>query len=165
MKIRPLFEGDRSRLLAIVTATGNFTQAEIEIAMEVIDDLLGGDEEYRGAVVEDEAGQVVGYECHGPTPLTDGTWDLYWIAVDPRAQGGGFGRALLRASEQDVMAHGGRLLLIETSSQESYAATIRFYERAGYPLMARLKDYYRVGDDKLIFGRALTRTEGVAPSQ
>jgi ribosomal protein S18 acetylase RimI-like enzyme len=163
MTIRPIAAADRSRLLDIVTATGNFTTDEIEIAMEVIDDLLGGDDGYRGVVAEDPGGLVVGYECHGPTPLTDGTWDLYWIAVDPEAQGGGFGRALLRAAEDDVQANGGRLILIETSSQESYAATIRFYERAGYPLVARLKNYYKVGDDKLIFGRELT--QGDAPSR
>jgi ribosomal protein S18 acetylase RimI-like enzyme len=165
MKLRPIHFADRDRLLEIVTATGNFTPAEIGVAMEVIDDLLGGDEGYRATVAEDIAGTVVGYECHGPTPLTQGTWDLYWIAVDPQAQGGGYGRALLRSAEQDVIAHGGRLLLIETSSQESYAATIRFYERSGYPLVARLKNYYRLGDDKLIFGRELTPEASAPPAQ
>ena len=159
MRIRPLAAPDRQRILEIVTATGNFTAAEIDVAMEVVDEALAdpafphGD--YRAYVAEDDGGRVAGYECHGPTPLTQGTFDLYWIAVDPSAQGAGFGRALLAFAEGEVRATAGRLLLIETSSQESYGATIRFYEKSGYPLVARIKGYYRPGDDKLIFAKEL----------
>ena len=165
MRIRPLELRDRARILEVVTATGNFTAAEIAIAMEVVDEALAdpafprGD--YRAYAAEDESGRVAGYECHGPTPLTEGTYDLYWIAVDPACQGAGFGRALLRFCEQDVRATDGRLLLIETSSQESYGDTIRFYEKSGYPLVARIKGFYRPGDDKLIFARELRAGESL----
>ncbi|HYL04623.1 MAG TPA: GNAT family N-acetyltransferase [Thermoanaerobaculia bacterium] len=166
MRIRPLAARDRARILELVTATGNFTAAEIDIAMEVVDEALAdpafprGD--YRAYAAEDDGGKVAGYECHGPTPLTEGTYDLYWIAVDPACQGAGFGRALLAFAEADVRATGGRLLLIETSSQESYGATIRFYEKSGYPLAARIKGYYRPGDDKLIFAKELTAGDSLA---
>ena len=156
MRIRPMEPRDRSRILEIVTATGSFTPVEIATAMEVVDEgLAEPGRDYFLYVVEDEDGWVTGYACHGPTPLTEGTYDLYWIAVDPAAQGGGYGRALLKFAEEDVLWRGGRLLLIETSSQESYGATIRFYERSGYPLVARIKGFYRPGDDKLIFAKEL----------
>jgi ribosomal protein S18 acetylase RimI-like enzyme len=157
--IRQLEPRDRTRILEIVTATGNFTPVEIATAMEVVDEALAdpaaprGD--YRVYVALDAGGAVAGYECHGPTPLTEGTYDLYWIAVDPAYQGGGFGRALLAFAESDVRATAGRLLLIETSSQESYGDTIRFYEKSGYPLAARIRGFYRPGDDKLIFAKEL----------
>ena len=156
MSIRPIVPGDRARLLAIVTAVGNFTPEEVETAMEVIDEGLAGSGrgDYFLNVLEEE-GRVIGYECHGPTPLTDGTYDLYWIAVDPQSQGAGHGRALLSHAEEDVRRRRGRLLLIETSSQESYNATKRFYERSGYPLVARIPDFYRRGDDKLIYAKYL----------
>lgn len=147
---------DRGRILEIVTATGNFTPVEIDTAMEVVDEGLADAESgYFLFVSENETG-VTGWECHGPTPLTDGTYDLYWIAVDPKIQGSGHGRALLRFAEDDMLRRGGRLLLIETSSQESYGATIRFYEKSGYPLVARIKGFYRPGDDKLIFAKDLS---------
>jgi ribosomal protein S18 acetylase RimI-like enzyme len=167
--IRPLAPRDRSRILEIVTATGNFTPVEIDTAMEVVDEALADPAfprgEYRAYVAEDDDGRVAGYEVHGPTPLTEGTYDLYWIAVDPAAQGGGFGRALLAFAEDDVRSTGGRLLLIETSSQESYGATIRFYEKRGYPLVARIKGFYRPGDDKLIFAKELGAGESLAPAE
>jgi ribosomal protein S18 acetylase RimI-like enzyme len=80
---------------------------------------------------------------------------LYWIVVDPAAEKKGIGRYLLEYVEHEVIKQGGRMLLIETSSQESYGATIRFYERNGYQLAARIKDFYRIGDDKLVFSKVL----------
>jgi ribosomal protein S18 acetylase RimI-like enzyme len=93
--------------------------------------------------------------CYGVVPLTDGVYDLYWIVVDPASQGKGFGRRLLDFVEKDVVRRGGRMLLIETSSQQTYEATIRFYQRSGYELAARIKNFYRVGDDKLVFSKEL----------
>jgi ribosomal protein S18 acetylase RimI-like enzyme len=165
LRIRPLEPRDRARILEIVTAAGNFTPIEIDTAMEVVDEALadpaGPRGDYRVFVAEDDQGRVAGYECHGPTPLTEGTYDLYWIAVDPACQGAGFGRALLRFCEQDVRATDGRLLLIETSSQESYGDTIRFYEKSGYPLVARIRGFYRPRDDKLIFAKELRAGESL----
>src|SRR5439155_23252259 len=104
-----------------------------------------------------EARAVRGYVCFGPAPLTEGTFDLYWIAVDPDFQGRGYGQELLRFTEEDVRRRGGRWLLIETSSQETYGDTTRFYDRAGFGLIARVPEYYRPGDDKLIYGKRLVR--------
>jgi ribosomal protein S18 acetylase RimI-like enzyme len=98
---------------------------------------------------------VLGYVCVGPAPLTEGTYDLYWIAVDPDTQGRGVGRALLTSAEGEVERRLGRLLLIETSSQDVYQSTVRFYERCGYALLAQIAEYYRPGDDKLVFGKYL----------
>ncbi len=156
MAIRPLEPRDRDRIGTIVRATGNFSPAECDVALEVVDEALAAGEAsgYFVHVFESD-GAVQGYVCYGPTPLTHGTWDLYWIAVDPAAQGRGAGRALLAFAEDDVRRRGGRLLLIETSSQESYGATVRFYERAGYALEARIRDFYKPGDDKLVFARQL----------
>ena len=99
---------------------------------------------------------VLGYVCFGPVPLTNGAYSLYWIAVDPGTQGRGVGRALVDYPEAEVTRRRGRLVLIETSSLDKYHPTVRFYERCGYLLLARLTDFYRPGDDKLVFGKYLT---------
>ena len=155
-RIRPLVTADRETVRQILEASGSFTTEELGIALELIDEWIerGEASGYVTSVIE-ESSEVRGYICYGPTPLTDGTFDLYWIAVESTAQGKGYGQRLLRHAEGDVRQRGGRLLLIETSSQESYGSTIRFYERAGYELVARIPGYYRPGDDKLVFAKSL----------
>jgi len=159
--VRPLEAGDRDAVLGIVTRAGNFTADEIDVAMELVDEYLDEGEEsgyLTYVLADDEATRPVqGYVCFGPAPMTEGTFDLYWIAVDPDGQGRGIGRRLLAAAEAEVRARGGRLLLIETASQAAYAAAIRFYERAGYTLASRIADYYRIGDDKLVFEKRFSR--------
>ena len=157
MRIRPAGAGDRDRIDAILRATERFTEREIGWAMELVDTALvsaGG--EYELHVLEDDAGRVAGYVLFGPTPMADGVYDLYWIAVDPPDQRRGYGQALLRFVENELRARGGRMLLIETSSKSSYAPTVRFYERAGYTEISRIKDFYRIENDKLVFSRNLT---------
>jgi ribosomal protein S18 acetylase RimI-like enzyme len=143
----------------MVVSSGKFTALEIAVAMELVDEALtrGEASGYVVALLEEEGHRppVKGYVCYGPTPLTDGVYDLYWIVVDPRSQGQGFGGRLLQYVEEDVVARGGRMLIVETSSQQTYEAAIRFYQKSGYDLAARIKNFYRVGDDKLVFSREL----------
>jgi ribosomal protein S18 acetylase RimI-like enzyme len=111
-------------------------------------------------------GSVAGYACFGPHPLTEGTYDLYWIAVDPAARGHGIGHALLSRIEREVRARGGRLLLIETSNVPAYTAARELYGSGGYHLEACVHDFYAPGDDLLIYAKILEpwsecKTEGV----
>lgn len=98
------------------------------------------------ALVAEEAGRVVGYVLYGPTPMTLGTWDLYWIATDPETRALGAGTALSQAMERDLVARNARLVRVETSAQEAYGATRKFYERNRYLEAARITDFYKPGD-------------------
>jgi D-alanine-D-alanine ligase len=115
-------------------------------------------------VYRSDNGSVEGYACFGPHSLTRGTYDLYWIAVDQEARGQGIGRALLSFVENKVRAHGGRLLLIETSDTPAYAAARALYESGGYHLEATIRDFYAPGDNLLIFAKAINpQVEKKAP--
>lgn len=158
--VRALRAADRPSIAGVLRAlrtAGNFTDDEVQTALDLIDEWLqdGDDSGYLTYVVEDSA-VVRGYVCFGPTPMTAGTYDLYWIAVDPATQGRGYGRLLLAFAEAEVARRDGRLLLIETSSQVAYGATIRFYERSGYDLAARIANFYRPGDHKLIYAKTIS---------
>ena len=92
-----------------------------------------------------------GYYCIGETPMTEATYDLYWIAVDPQAHGRGIGKQLLRHCEEFIKSRGGSLVIAETSSLDKYVKTRAFYERNRYTQASRIKDYYSRGDDLVVF--------------
>jgi ribosomal protein S18 acetylase RimI-like enzyme len=156
MRIRfELCASDREPIERIVRDVGVFRPEEIEIAMELVSaGLAENEDEYLFAVAEGNAGEVLGYACWGHAPMTEATYDLYWIAVDPALHGQGVGRVLLLACEEDVRRRGATLLLIETESVPAYEATRRFYLRAGYSELARIPNYYRNAADKIIYGRS-----------
>ncbi len=151
--VRPMTDGDRERVLDIIRSTGMFTADEFRVAAELIDITLDqpGQRDYAVVVVEDEDGRVAGYLTYGPTPLTDGTYDLYWMAVSPEAQGRGFGRELVVWLEKTVSEAGGRLILIETSSQPKYEKTRKFYLGLGYTEASRIPDFYKAGDSRITY--------------
>ncbi len=155
MKIRAAAPADRERIHQILISTARFTRQEIGWAMELVDLVLAGKTEYEAYVIDQPDGAVRGYVLFGPTPMADRVWDLYWIAVDPLQQGQGLGQILLRFVENEVRRQAGRMLLIETSSKRSYASTVRFYQRAGYREISRIKDFYRIEDDKVVFSKTL----------
>jgi ribosomal protein S18 acetylase RimI-like enzyme len=153
---RPLIAADRPALAALLGRIPQFAASEVEVALELVDaslhDPVGSG---YSCLVAACAGTLAGYICFGPTPMTRATWDLYWIAVDPAQQGRGIGRALYAAFVARMQAAGGRQIRIETSSKEDYAATGGFYERLGFEVAGRLRDFYAEGDDLLVFYRAL----------
>ncbi|HVH67127.1 MAG TPA: GNAT family N-acetyltransferase [Gemmatimonadales bacterium] len=148
--LRPVDRAQRARLEQITAATGLFRPAEVAIAVQLLDEALAGDDDYRflGAYAGEE---LVGYACWGPTPGTTGTFDLYWIVVDPAWQRNGVGSRLLSAVEHQLTTDDGRLIVVETSSRAPYAPTRAFYERRGYTEGARLPGYYAPGDDLVIY--------------
>jgi ribosomal protein S18 acetylase RimI-like enzyme len=158
--IRPLVAADRSGVFRILEGAGNFTPEEVATALELIDEWLdlGEHSGYLTYVLEsegEESKEVLGYVSFGPTPLTESTYDLYWIAVDKSKHRGGVGKRLMKFTEEETLRRGGQMLLIETSSQETYGGTIQFYERTGYELVGKIPEYYKPGDDKLIFAKSL----------
>jgi ribosomal protein S18 acetylase RimI-like enzyme len=147
---------DREAIERIVRAAGVFRADEIAVALELVDIGLSVDDRgYRFVIAEAPEGRIAGYACFGAAPMTDGVHDLYWIVVDPAVQGRGVGTRLLGAVEERVARAGGRMLLVETEGSAAYDATRRFYQRAGYRELARICDYYRIGADKVIYGRAV----------
>jgi len=163
--IRKLKKTDRSRLKKILLDTNHFNEEEIKVAMELIGVYLMNrkQKDYLIYVYEIEdtnqaknkMGKTAGYICYGKRPLTDTTYDLYWIAVDPNIHGKGIGSELVEFMEDDLKTIGGRLVLIETSGKEHYEGERKFYEKNGYRVQTVIKDFYRMGDDLYIFRKYL----------
>ena len=162
--LRPMQPSDRDSLVTITSATGFFRQEEVEVAREVLTEAArkGEASGYRVRVAADGE-RPLGYVCFGPTPLTRSTWDIYWLAVDPQLQHQGLGSKLMRQAESEICQCSGRLVLVETSSQDLYQPTHRFYLSRGYREVSRISDFYDVGDDKVTFAKVLTDV-GSGPS-
>ena len=148
--LRPVGRAHRARLERLTRDTGLFREEEVATAVELLDESLGGDEDYQflGAFDDD---RLVGYACWGHTPGTEGTSDLYWIVVDRERQGGGIGSQLLGEVERRLAADGRRLVVVETSSRPDYSPTRGFYEARGYTRAATIAAYYAPGDDLVIY--------------
>lgn len=154
--IRPMTKEDRAALIQILRNTPEFPPAEVDVAIEVLDTYL--QEPVRSGYnifVSEANSSVVGYICYGPTPLTQGTWDIYWMAVEPGRQRQGIGKSLLAFAEKEIKKAEGRMTLIETSSKPEYEATRWFHRSQGYELVCRISDFYAPGDDKLVFQKRL----------
>jgi ribosomal protein S18 acetylase RimI-like enzyme len=126
-----------------------FTEPEVGVALELFD-AIDDDYEFVGAFADD---RLVGFACFGPTPSTDRTYDLYWIAVHPESQRSGAGAALVAEVELRLAQRDARLLVIETSSRPDYEPTRRFYDRHGYREAARIRDFYAPGDDRVVLAK------------
>jgi len=155
---------DAEAVRRLVTATNFFHAAEIEIAVELVEETLANPQtgDYHFLFADDGGVGVVGYSCFGPIPLTLGSWDLYWIAVDPACQGTGLGRRLLRESEDLARTAGAEQFFVDTSGRPQYAPTRGFYERCGYHAVAVLDDFYAPGDAKAVYCRRLVPPSPIA---
>ncbi|MGH2543372.1 MAG: GNAT family N-acetyltransferase, partial [Ardenticatenaceae bacterium] len=154
-RLRVMRPEDVKELVEITRATGFFRPDEVEVAREVLAEAASeGDCSGYFARVACEQERLLGYVCFGPTPMARGTWDIYWLAVRPDCQGRGIGTRLMRQAEDEIRLGRGRLALVETSSQELYAPTRRFYAKLGYEEVSRIRDYYEVGDDMLTLSKS-----------
>jgi D-alanine-D-alanine ligase len=155
--LRDLTQADRAGIEAITRSVKVFRDDEIAVALEVFDDAVGGSpaNTYSALGAESE-GRLAGWICWGPTPCTLGTYDLYWMAVDPGLHGTGIGTALLLEMERRL-AGPARLIVIETAGRPDYAATRAFYQARGYSPVALVPDFYAPGDDQVVFVKAVGR--------
>lgn len=165
----------RESVRDILVATRVFRDEEIEVAVELFDIVFGepsgtnaaqttgsvnsmnapasSDYFFLGAFTPDE--KLAGFACYGPTPGTDNTYDLYWIAVHPSSQGSGSGTILLNEVERRLKGLNARLVVVETSSRSDYKDTRGFYLRRGYVESARAREFYAPSDDRITYTKRL----------
>ncbi len=158
MRLRSLEAADRPRLAGLLEAIAAFNAADRAVALELIDDALakGAVSDYRFICAEEEDGGLAGYICFGKVPLTESSWDLYWIAVGPASTGRGTGRGLLEAAARACRRQGGTRLFAETSSLPAYGPARAFYEATGFRLVSRIPDFYAPGNDRLTYAKRLS---------
>lgn len=157
--IRTLIQDDREKIKKILIDTNNFSDDEVSIALELLDVYLNnpGQKDYEifVEVNDEDTKELNGYVCIGPRPLTEGTYDLYWIAVNPKIQSRGVGSKLVLYIEEHIKSKGGYLVLIETSGKPSYEKERKFYEKNSYKKAVELEHFYKKNDSLVIYSKYL----------
>ena len=147
---------DPAAVRELVTATGVFSGTEVGWAVEIVETALNqGAAAGYNFLFADGPGGLEGFTCFGPIDGTDNRFDLYWIAVSPRAQGKGIGKRLLGETVAAARAADATHMFIDTSTRTDYGAARKLYESLGFTLMGTLVDFYSDGDSKAFFGRKL----------
>ncbi len=149
--VRPIIPEDREQLVQVVRKQRNFLACEVDVAIEVIDETYNPLEDYQTLAAVDEKSQILGFVSFGPIPMTVNRYDMYWIAVDPDSGRHGAGTLLLQAMENQLKQAGSGHIYIETSTTEGYLPARKFYEKNAYELVSQMQDFYRDGDDRLIY--------------
>jgi ribosomal protein S18 acetylase RimI-like enzyme len=162
LRVFPVAAAHRGRVAELLAATGAFSDSEMAVALELFDEAMsaaapaaGVEPDYSFLGVFTPASELAGFACWGPTPDTDGTFDLYWLAVDPALAGSGAGTLLLSEVEQRLRSKDARMVVAETSSRDDYEAARWFYARRGYTEAGRVAVFYAWSDDRIIFTKRL----------
>jgi ribosomal protein S18 acetylase RimI-like enzyme len=154
--IRPIAPDDTTALITLAEATGLFESNQLEELGAMLSDYFSGNSDSdRFWIVDDDNG-LVGVAYCEMERMTDGTWNLQLIAIRPDLQGQGRGTILLHCVEQMLTANGGRVLLVETSGLPEFERTRAFYRKCGYDEEARIRDFYKASDDKIVYRKALS---------
>jgi ribosomal protein S18 acetylase RimI-like enzyme len=146
---------DGEHVLGLARGISLFEASDIETIEELWTEFAtkGDEASWYHFLVSRLGGEILGFACYGQRPLTEGTFDLYWIGVGQNQQSRGIGKALIGQVENSVRSKGGRLLIAETAGKAAFEPTRRFYLSAGYELEARIRDFYKAGDDLVIFAK------------
>ncbi len=153
--IRLTTTDDVTDLIILAEASGLFEPSQTEELVQMLDQHFNGDTENQDLWFTDDDNGLVGVAYVAPERMTEGTWNLYLIAIHPDHQRQGRGVALLRHVEQVLASRGERVLLVETSGLESFEYVRSFYRKSGYDEEAKIREFYKAGDDKIIFRKAL----------
>lgn len=155
---RGLEPSDRPRLVELLNELTAFTDDERAVALELVDHRLQhpASDDYRFILSfssPDGGGpdELAGYLCYGHTPMTQSTYDLYWVGTSPRYARSGVARGLVARLEGDIAREGGGLVRVETGSREGHGAAVHFYDALGFTRAATIPDFYAPGDDLIVF--------------
>ncbi|MFH1093020.1 MAG: N-acetyltransferase [Candidatus Omnitrophota bacterium] len=143
--------------LDITRNTEVFTEGELDTLKEVLEDLKHNKKTSYNLIKEEVEDKLVGFALFGRTPLTEFTWDIYWLIVDKSFQGRGIGKLLLVKIEEFIREKMPRAAIkLETSTRKKYSAARGLYKRFKFQEAGNLPNFYSEGDDMIIFYKEIS---------
>ena len=147
---------DVGRVRSLVASTGFFNAAEVEVAADLVTErLTKGIRSGYHFVLAERGASLVAYACYGPIEGTQGSFDLYWIAVSPEEQRQGLGAQVYARAESAMRKAGAKQIYADTSSSDRYARHARLLSAHGLSGGCAAADFYAPGDGKIIYVKPL----------
>lgn len=155
MMIRLTTQDDTIALIALAEATGLFEPSQTEDLSQMLIDHFSDKTKTQDFWFTDYDNEPVSVAYVAPERMTEGTWNLYLIAVHPLHQKQGRGKSMLQYVEKMLTKKGERVLLVETSGTDEFEYVREFYRKSGYEEEARIREFYAAGVDKIVFRKKL----------
>ncbi len=152
-QIRKIQTKDIPHLKKVLDSSGLFPS---DLLDDMISDFLNNEASTDIWLTTIKEGIPVSIAYCAPERMTEGTYNLYAIAVDKTQQGNGIGAEMMGYLEGMLKKQGHRILLVETSGLAEYELTRKFYHKCNYHQEAIIRDFYQEGEDKVVFWKKLT---------
>lgn len=159
IKINQPKDNDGQEILAVASRIPQFSEEDQSCINELWHESLSSktDPDRYHFLVAKDGEKIVGFACYGHRPLTQGSYDFYWLGVDPEFQHRGIGHSLMNAVEDEIRLAGGYLIILETSSMKEFTFTRDAYQKFGYQPIAEIADFYKPGDGMVIYIKRLLK--------
>ncbi|MBI4846792.1 MAG: GNAT family N-acetyltransferase [Candidatus Omnitrophica bacterium] len=143
---------DIKNYLDVAKNTETFMESELDVLKEVLEDFQHNKKTSYHLIEEEVNGDLAGFILFGRTPLTEFTWDIYWVVVNKSLHGKGIGKSLLVRTEEFIRQKMPRAAIkIETSTRKRYSAARGLYKRVDFQEVGKLPNFYAQDDDLIIF--------------
>lgn len=145
-------ESEKSRYIEIARNVGVFTAAEIDIIIEILNvHEKSNGKEYIVFNYKD-GDSIIGFIIFGRTPLTEFSWDIYWLIVNNDQQRKGIGRKLVKECEDFILRNENKAILrVETSTKKEFAHARNLYIKQNFKEAGRIPNFYREADDLIVY--------------
>ncbi|TRX58431.1 GNAT family N-acetyltransferase [Fulvivirga sp. M361] len=151
-RIRKVKKEDIQALKSVVDSSELFPS---DLLDEMIHDYLTNSSSKDIWFTTTENGVPISMGYCAPERLTEGTYNLYAIAVHKDHQGKGVGKDMMKYIENLLRENGNRILIVETSGNPEFKLTRAFYNKCNYTKEATIREFYTEGEDKVVFWKKL----------
>lgn len=152
---------EKAKMIEAAVKTGVFRPKEIDVLGELIDEMLSNKETTYRTLSINEGERLAAFAIFGRTPLTDFSWDVYWLVVSPMDQGKGLGGKIMEEAER-IMTDSSlnAVIRVETSTRKEYSGARKFYLGKGYREVGIIEDFYSHRDGLVIYAKNITHGKG-----
>jgi ribosomal protein S18 acetylase RimI-like enzyme len=140
---------DTEAIMRMVADSGQFDDEGQGYVRETLENHLEGESGEIWLTADD--GEPVGVAYCAPEPVASGAWNLQMLWTRADRNRAGHGGSLVKHLEAELRNRNARLLIVETSGLPDFAAARAFYVKCGFIHDATIRNFFAVGDDKLVF--------------